>query len=58
MLDNVQINIFLSLFYSALKVPVSDYTYDDCRIINKAHELDIPNTSSIIESHKLRYKLG
>nr|XP_050869446.1 lysophosphatidylcholine acyltransferase isoform X2 [Vespula vulgaris] len=42
----------------ALKIPVSDYTYDDCRIISKAHQLHIPHASTIIEAHKLRNKLG
>lgn len=46
------------LMAEALQIPVSDYTYDDCRIISKAHQLHIPNASSIVEAHKLRYKLG
>ncbi|KAJ8683791.1 hypothetical protein QAD02_019583 [Eretmocerus hayati] len=41
-----------------LGIPVSDYTYDDCRIISKAHQLHIPNASTIVEAHKLRFKLG
>ncbi|XP_058801176.1 lysophosphatidylcholine acyltransferase isoform X2 [Phymastichus coffea] len=45
------------LMAEALKIPVSDYTYDDCRIINKAHQLHIPNAAAIIEAHKLRLKL-
>ncbi|XP_011504965.1 PREDICTED: 1-acylglycerophosphocholine O-acyltransferase 1 isoform X2 [Ceratosolen solmsi marchali] len=46
------------LMAEALKIPVSDYTYDDCRIISKAHQLHIPNASGIVEAHKLRFKLG
>ncbi|XP_033223381.1 lysophosphatidylcholine acyltransferase isoform X2 [Belonocnema kinseyi] len=46
------------LMAEALKIPVSDYTYDDCRIISKAHQLHIPHASNIVESHKLRYKVG
>ncbi|KAK2579828.1 hypothetical protein KPH14_007513 [Odynerus spinipes] len=46
------------LMAEALKIPVSDYTYDDCRIITKAHQLHIPHASTIIETHKLRNKLG
>ncbi|XP_043461375.1 lysophosphatidylcholine acyltransferase isoform X2 [Leptopilina heterotoma] len=42
----------------ALQIPVSDYTYDDCRIITKAHQLHIPYASSLVEAQKLRYKLG
>lgn len=48
----------LSSGFRALKIPVSDYTYDDCRIISKAHQLHIPHASTIIEAHKLRNKLG
>lgn len=46
------------LMADALQIPVSDYTYDDCRIISKAHQLHIPNASIIVEAHKLRNKLG
>ncbi|XP_071644358.1 lysophosphatidylcholine acyltransferase isoform X1 [Temnothorax longispinosus] len=46
------------LMAEALKIPVSDYTYDDCRIIRKAHQLHLPHASNIVKSHKLRYKLG
>lgn len=46
------------LMAEALKIPVSDYTYDDCRIITKAHSLHLPHASGIVEAHKLRYKLG
>ncbi|XP_076170564.1 lysophosphatidylcholine acyltransferase isoform X2 [Ptiloglossa arizonensis] len=46
------------LMAEALEIPVSDYTYDDCRIITKAHQLHIPRASTIVEAHKLRNKLG
>ncbi|XP_053994409.1 lysophosphatidylcholine acyltransferase-like isoform X2 [Hylaeus volcanicus] len=46
------------LMAEALQIPVSDYTYDDCRIISKAHQLHIPRASIIVEAHKLRNKLG
>ena len=46
------------IFFRALQIPVSDYTYDDCRIISKAHQLHIPRASTIVEAHKLRNKLG
>ncbi|XP_034934175.1 lysophosphatidylcholine acyltransferase isoform X4 [Chelonus insularis] len=42
----------------ALGIPVSDYTYDDCRIISKAHSLNLPNAFSILDTHKLRNTLG
>ncbi|XP_057332308.1 lysophosphatidylcholine acyltransferase isoform X1 [Microplitis mediator] len=46
------------LMAEALEIPVSDYTYDDCRIINKAHMLHLPHAAVIVEAHKLRCKLG
>ncbi|KOX77452.1 1-acylglycerophosphocholine O-acyltransferase 1 [Melipona quadrifasciata] len=46
------------LMAEALQIPVSDYTYDDCRIISRAHQLNIPRASIIVEAHKLRNKLG
>ncbi|XP_076750673.1 lysophosphatidylcholine acyltransferase isoform X1 [Xylocopa sonorina] len=46
------------LMAEALQIPVSDYTYDDCRIISKAHQLHMPRASTIVEAHKLRNKLG
>ncbi|KAF7988235.1 hypothetical protein HCN44_007767 [Aphidius gifuensis] len=36
---------------------LSDYTYDYCRIITKAHSLHLPHASGIVIAHKLRYKL-
>ncbi|XP_076279462.1 lysophosphatidylcholine acyltransferase isoform X2 [Lasioglossum baleicum] len=46
------------LMAEALQIPVSDYTYDDCRIISKAHQLHMPHASILVEAHKLRNKLG
>ncbi|KAK0172817.1 hypothetical protein PV328_006089 [Microctonus aethiopoides] len=46
------------LMAEALGIPVSDYTYDDCRIISKAHSLYLQHASNIVEAHKLRCKLG
>ncbi|XP_011301245.1 1-acylglycerophosphocholine O-acyltransferase 1 isoform X1 [Fopius arisanus] len=46
------------LMAEALELPVSNYTYDDCRIISKAHSLHLPHASNIVDVHKLRHKLG
>ncbi|XP_031826103.1 lysophosphatidylcholine acyltransferase isoform X2 [Nomia melanderi] len=46
------------LMAEALQIPVSDYTYNDCRIITKAHQLHMPHASILVEAHKLRNKLG
>ncbi|XP_014225661.1 lysophosphatidylcholine acyltransferase [Trichogramma pretiosum] len=46
------------LMAKTLGVPVSDYTYDDCKVISKAQHLHIPHASTIVELYKLRSKLG
>ncbi|KAJ8302798.1 hypothetical protein KUTeg_019194 [Tegillarca granosa] len=42
----------------ALEVPVTDHTYDDCRLMEKAAELDLPMGAGLVEFHKLNKKLG
>ncbi|KAJ8909590.1 hypothetical protein NQ315_005907 [Exocentrus adspersus] len=42
----------------ALNIPVVDYTYDDCKLLTKAKELNLPYASSLVEVIKLRRKLG
>jgi lysophosphatidylcholine acyltransferase/lyso-PAF acetyltransferase len=61
---------FLSLWYSCnqassvgvccrtLGIPVSDYTYDDCRLMTKAKRMNLPFASGLVEVQKLRQKLG
>jgi hypothetical protein len=44
--------------YRALGIPVSDYTYADCLLINKAQQLNIPSASDLIKVQKLRNKFG
>ncbi|XP_069687916.1 lysophosphatidylcholine acyltransferase isoform X2 [Periplaneta americana] len=46
------------LMAKALGVPVSDYTYDDCRLMSKAKKMNLPFASGLIEVQKLRQKLG
>ena len=41
-----------------LGIPVSDYTYDDCRLMTKAKRMNLPFASGLIEVQKLRQKLG
>ena len=50
--------IIIIIVLRALQISVSDYTYDDCRMISKAHGFYPPHASCIVEAHKLRYKLG
>lgn len=46
------------LMAKALGVPVSDYTYDDCRLMTKAKRMNLPFASELVEVQKLRQKLG
>ncbi|XP_037030614.1 lysophosphatidylcholine acyltransferase isoform X1 [Bradysia coprophila] len=42
----------------ALDVPTSDYTYDDCRLMTRAKELNIPNAADIVEIERLNQKIS
>ncbi|GLV42288.1 Lysophosphatidylcholine acyltransferase [Carabus blaptoides fortunei] len=42
----------------ALGIPVSDYTYDDCRLMSKAKQMNLPHATDLVEVQKLRQKLG
>lgn len=42
----------------ALGVPVTDHTYDDCRLMLAARKLNLPMEAGIVEFQKLRSKLG
>lgn len=42
----------------SLGVPVLDYTYDDCRLMCRAKQLNIPGAVNIVEVQKLRNTLG
>lgn len=44
-------------FFRALDVPTSDYTYDDCRLMTRAKELNIPNAADIVEIERLNQKI-
>lgn len=44
--------------FRALGVPVMDYTYDDCKLMTKAKEMNLPNANAIVEVQKLRNRLG
>ncbi|XP_018336785.1 lysophosphatidylcholine acyltransferase isoform X1 [Agrilus planipennis] len=41
----------------ALGVPTVDYTYDDCRLMARAKEMNLPCASSIAEIRKIRQRL-
>lgn len=42
----------------ALGVPVTDHSYDDCRLMQKAAKLKLPKSAGIVEFMKLNKKLG
>ena len=44
--------------FRALKVPVTDHTFDDCRLMMYAAKNKLPMSSAIVEFHKLSKKLG
>ena len=48
----------VALCCRTLGIPVSDYTYDDCRLMTKAKRMNLPFASGLIEVQKLRQKLG
>nr|XP_022344070.1 lysophosphatidylcholine acyltransferase 2-like isoform X3 [Crassostrea virginica]XP_022344071.1 lysophosphatidylcholine acyltransferase 2-like isoform X3 [Crassostrea virginica]XP_022344072.1 lysophosphatidylcholine acyltransferase 2-like isoform X3 [Crassostrea virginica]XP_022344073.1 lysophosphatidylcholine acyltransferase 2-like isoform X3 [Crassostrea virginica]XP_022344075.1 lysophosphatidylcholine acyltransferase 2-like isoform X3 [Crassostrea virginica] len=42
----------------ALGVPVTDHSYDDCRLMQKAAKLKLPKSAGLVEFMKLNKKLG
>lgn len=42
----------------ALGVPVSDYTYDDCRLMSRARSRHLPCETGLVEVSKLCHRLG
>ncbi|XP_055842917.1 lysophosphatidylcholine acyltransferase [Episyrphus balteatus] len=51
--DNVQ-----ALMAKALNVPVSDYSFEDCIMMNRAKEMKIPFPGDIVAIEKCLYLLG
>jgi len=45
-------------FFRALGVPVTNFTYDDCRLITTAQKLHLPLGGSLVEVQRLRDCLG
>uniref|UniRef100_A0A336M5E7 CSON012111 protein n=1 Tax=Culicoides sonorensis TaxID=179676 RepID=A0A336M5E7_CULSO len=42
----------------SLGVPVSDYSFEDCRLMNSAKIMKIPRCANVADTFKLRKKLG
>jgi hypothetical protein len=49
---------YVAVCCRTLGIPVSDYTYDDCRLMTKAKRMNLPFASGLVEVQKLRQKLG
>lgn len=43
---------------ASLKVPVTDHTYEDCKLMQDAEEKGLPNEVGLVEFQKLLNKLG
>ncbi|KAH9509527.1 Lysophosphatidylcholine acyltransferase 2 [Bulinus truncatus] len=41
-----------------LQCPITDHTYDDCRLMNEAEKMKLPPNAAIVEFEKLHTKLG
>lgn len=48
---------FLNLFFSALNVPVTDHTFEDCRLMISAGQLTLPMEAGLVEFTKISKKL-
>ncbi|KAK7576492.1 hypothetical protein V9T40_012778 [Parthenolecanium corni] len=47
-----------NLMAKSLGIPTSDYTYEDCRLVKKAKDLQLSQSSLLIKIQKLRSRLG
>lgn len=44
--------------YRALGLPTSDLTYDDCKLMIRARQMNLPHFDDIVEIEKLRQRIG
>jgi len=44
--------------FSALNVPVTDHSFEDCQLMLYAAKLGLPSASGLLEFQKLSRKLG
>ncbi|XP_026675851.1 lysophosphatidylcholine acyltransferase 1 [Diaphorina citri] len=42
----------------ALGVPTSDYSYEDCQLVTRARQLNLPTSSLLMQTQRLRSRLG
>lgn len=50
--------IFIFNFGRALNIPVSDYTFDDCKLMESASRCKLMFAKSIADMSRLREKIG
>lgn len=50
--------MIIVVFFRAHAIPVSDYTYDDCKIMIKAKDRNMPYSADIVDIEKLRQQIG
>lgn len=50
--------VFLWCYYRALGLPTSDLTYDDCKMMIRARQMNLPSFQDIVEIEKLRQTIG
>lgn len=55
----IEFNMIYMIFSSrALGLPTSDLTYDDCKLMIHARQMNLPHFNDIVEIGKLRQKIG
>lgn len=46
------------IVYRALGLPTSDLTYDDCKLMIRGRQMNLPHHDDIVEIEKLRQEIG
>lgn len=55
---NLFANNVRKVMANALGVPVADYTFDDCRLMQKAKKWKLPAKTGLVEFQSIRHRLG
>lgn len=53
-----QIIIIIYVYCRALGLPTADLTYDDCKLMIRARQMNLPHFDDIVEIEKLRREIG
>lgn len=46
------------VYFRALGLPTTDLTYDDCKLMIRARQMNVPHFDDIVEIEKLRQEIG